>query len=279
MPWRAVAVNQEGRFMARRGNDISTALGLLIGVGGMLAGFTLDGGSILALVGIPALIIIVSGTVGALTVSSSLRDVMRIPGLIMQSMQRVAGPSPQLAQQLLEFAEKARRDGILSLEDTVEDLEDEMLRKGLRLVVDGTESEILVEVLESDLAIMEQRKMEDATLFETAGGFSPTMGIIGTVMGLVLVLGHLGGDTNELGRAVATAFIATLYGIGLANLVWLPIGNKLKGQVKQFRLQKQLIIVGVRSIQQGESPALVKEKIEGFLEEQEKKELDANRAE
>jgi chemotaxis protein MotA len=105
------------------------------------------------------------------------------------------------------------------------------------------------------------------------------MGIIGTVMGLVLVLGRLGGDMNELGRSVATAFIATLYGIGLANLFWLPVGNKLKLQVKLFRLQKQLIIVGVRSIQQGESPALVKEKIEGFLEEQEKKELDANRTE
>ena len=265
--------------MARRGSDISTALGLLIGVGGLLAGFTLDGGNPMSLVGIPALIIILTGTVGAVTVATSLRDVLRVPSLIMQSMQRVAGPSPQLAQQLLEFAEKARRDGILSLEDTVEDLEDDMLRKGLRLVVDGTESEILVEVLESDLSIMEARKMEDAALFETLGGFSPTMGIIGTVMGLVLVLGRLGGDANELGRAVATAFIATLYGIGLANLLWLPVGNKLKLQVKAFRLQKQLIIVGVRSIQQGESPALVKEKIEGFLEEQEKKELDANRTE
>ena len=234
---------------------------------------------VLALVGIPALIIIVSGTIGALTVSSNIRDVMRLPSLMMQSMRRQTGPSPQLAQQLLEFAEKARRDGILSLEDTVEDLEDEMLRKGLRLVVDGTESEILVEVLESDLAIMEQRMMDDAGLFETAGGFSPTMGIIGTVMGLVLVLGRLGGDVNELGRSVATAFIATLYGIGLANLLWLPLSYKLKLQVKQFRLQKQLIIVGVRSIQQGESPALVKEKIEGFLEEQEKKELESSRGE
>jgi len=265
--------------MARKGSDTSTAIGLLIGVGGLLGGFLIDGGSILALVGVPALIIILSGTMGALTVSTSLKDVLRIPQLIGQSMRRVAGPSPQLAQQLLEFAEKARRDGILSLEDTVEDLEDETLRKGLRLVVDGTESEILVEVLESDLAILEQRKMEDANIFETAGGFSPTMGIIGTVMGLVLVLGRLGGDINELGRAVATAFIATLYGIGLANLVWLPLGNKLKLQIKQFRLEKQLIIVGVRSIQQGESPALVREKIEGFLAEQEKKELDANRAE
>ena len=265
--------------MARRGSDTSTVIGLLIGIGGLLGGFMLDGGNVIALVGIPALIIIVTGTVGALTISSSLKDVLRIPRLIAQSMRSVAGPSPQLAQQLLEFAEKARRDGILSLEDTVEDLEDETLRKGLRLVVDGTESEILVEVLESDLAIVEQRMMEDANIFETAGGFSPTMGIIGTVMGLVLVLGHLGGDSHELGRAVATAFIATLYGIGLANLVWLPLGNKLKSQIKKFRLEKQLIIVGVRSIQQGESPALVREKIEGFLEEQEKKELDANRAE
>jgi chemotaxis protein MotA len=265
--------------MARKGSDTSTAVGLLIALGGMLGGFILDGGNIIALVGIPALIIIVSGTVGSLTISSSLKEVLRIPSLIMQSMRREPGPSPQLAQQLLEFAEKARRDGILSLEDTVEDLEDEMLRKGLRLVVDGTESEILVEVLESDLAILEAHKMQDAAIFDTAGGFSPTMGIIGTVMGLILVLGRLGGDMNELGRAVATAFIATLYGIGLANLFWLPIGNKLKGQVKKFRLEKQLIIVGVRSIQQGESPALVKEKIEGFLEEQEKKELDANKAE
>jgi chemotaxis protein MotA len=265
--------------MARRGSDTSTVIGLLIGLGGVLAGFLLDGGNPMGLIGIPALVIIVGGTVGALTISTSLRDVMRLPSLVAKSMRRVSGPSPQLAQQLLEFAEKARRDGILSLEDTVEDLQDEMLRKGLRLVVDGTESEILVEVLESDLAIMEQRMMEEANLFETAGGFSPTMGIIGTVMGLVNVLKRLGADMNELGGSIATAFIATLYGIGLANLLWLPLSNKLKIQIKAFKLEKQLIIVGVRSIQQGESPALVREKIEGFLEEQEKKELDANRAE
>ncbi|HTP60382.1 MAG TPA: motility protein A [Spirochaetia bacterium] len=263
--------------MARRGSDTSTAIGLIMGFGGLLMGFLLEGGNPMGLVGVSALIIIVLGTLGACTISYSLKDVLGIPRLIRQSLVRVPGPSPQLAQQLLEFAEKARRDGILSLEDTVEDLEDETLRKGLRLVVDGTESEILVEVLESDLSILEQRKMEEAALFETAGGFSPTMGIIGTVMGLVLVLGRLGADTKELGRSIAVAFIATLYGISFANLIWLPIANKLKNQVKQFRLEKQLIIVGVRSIQQGESPALVKEKIEGFLEERDKKALDETR--
>jgi chemotaxis protein MotA len=154
-----------------------------------------------------------------------------------------------------------------------------MLRKGLRLVVDGTESEVLADVLESDLAILEARQLEGSEIFEAAGGYSPTIGIIGTVTGLVLVLARLGGDMNELGRSIASAFIATLYGISFANLIWLPIATKLKNQVKAMKLEKQLIIVGVRSIQQGESPALVKEKIEGFLEEAERKELDANRTE
>jgi chemotaxis protein MotA len=265
--------------MARKGSDTSTLIGLVMGFGGLIFGFIYEEGNPATLIGISALIIILFGTLGAVTISYSLKDVLSIPKLFRQSMRKVSGPSPQLAQQLLEFAEKARRDGILSLEDTVEDLEDQTLRKGLRLVVDGTESEILAEVLENDLAIEEGRLMEHAEMFEAAGGFSPTMGIIGTVMGLILVLGRLGADMTELGRSIAVAFIATLYGISFANLIWIPIGTKLKNQVKSMRMEKQMIIMGVRSIQQGESPALVREKIEGFLEEREKKELDANRTE
>ena len=265
--------------MAKRGSDSSVIIGIIMGFGGVLAGFLYEGGGPASLINVSALIIILFGTLGALTASFSLRQVLGIPKIIQQSLKSVPGPSPQLAQQLLEFAEKARRDGILSLEDTVEDLEDEMLRKGLRLVVDGTESEVLADVLESDLAILESRQLEGSEIFEAAGGYSPTIGIIGTVTGLVLVLARLGGDMNELGRSIASAFIATLYGISFANLIWLPIATKLKNQVKAMKLEKQLIIVGVRSIQQGESPALVKEKIEGFLEEAERKELDANRTE
>jgi chemotaxis protein MotA len=265
--------------MAKRGSDSSVIVGIVVGFGGIIVGFIYEGGSPAALINVSALIIIVFGTIGALIASFSLRQVLTIPKIVQQALKSVPGPSPQLAQQLLEFAEKARRDGILSLEDTVDDLEDEMLRKGLRLVVDGTESEVLADVLESDLAILEQRQLESSEIFEAAGGYSPTIGIIGTVTGLVLVLANLGGDMNALGRSIASAFIATLYGISFANLIWLPISVKLKNQVKAMKLEKQLIIVGVRSIQQGESPALVKEKIEGFLEEAERKELDANRAE
>jgi chemotaxis protein MotA len=156
--------------------------------------------------------------------------------------------------------------------------EDPLLKKGLRYVIDGTDSEALRELLENDVAIFEKHRKHEAEIFTAAGGYSPTMGIIGTVLGLIIVLSNLA-EPDKLGSHIAVAFIATLIGIAMANLFWLPIGNKLKGQVKKFRLEKQLVIVGVRSIQQGESPALVREKIEGFLEESEKKELDANRTE
>jgi chemotaxis protein MotA len=260
--------------MARRGSDTSTILGLVIGFGGLILGFLYEGGNLVGLIGVGAFIIILGGTLGACTVSYSIREVLAIPRLIAKSMRAVHGPSPRLVQTLLEFAEKARRDGILSLEDTLEELEDETLKKGLRLVVDGTESETLIEVLENDLAVYELRKKEEATLFEVAGGFSPTMGIIGTVMGLILVLARLGADPKELGHSIAVAFIATFYGISFANLIWLPISNKLKKQIQMERLEKELIIMGVRSIQQGESPALVREKIEGYLEERDRRALD-----
>ncbi len=261
--------------MARKGSDASTVLGMAIGFGGLLLGFILEGGNPLSLVGVSALIIIVAGTLGACVSSYGMKMVLRIPSLIAKSMRAVKGPSPRVVETLLEFADKARRDGILSLEDIVDDLEDETLKKGLRLVVDGTESETLAEVLENDMSVFEAREREEAALFEAAGGFSPTMGIIGTVMGLVLVLANLGGDSKAIGHSIATAFIATLYGIAFANLIWLPVANRLKAQQKFRRMEKELIIIGVRSIQNGESPALVREKIEGYLEEADKRSLSS----
>jgi chemotaxis protein MotA len=260
--------------MARKGSDISTFLGMGIGFGGLLVGFIIEGGNPLALIGISALIIIVAGTMGAIVISFGLRKALAIPKLLLESLKPTVGPSPRIVQTLLEFAEKARRDGILSLEDTIEEVEDPTMRKGLRLMIDGTESEVMAEVLETDVAIEDARLREEAAVFDAAGGFSPTMGIIGTVMGLVLVLSHLGGDAKELGHSIAAAFIATLYGIGLANLVWLPVGAKLKNNAKATKAEREMMIVGIRAIQQGESPALVREKLEGFLEAGDKKALE-----
>ena len=245
--------------------DASTAIGLGCGVGGLLIGFLLEHGNPLSLIGFSALLIIVTGTMGALIVSFSIFHVMRIPLLLKDSMVAANGPSEDIVTILSDFAERARRDGILSLEDEMGSVEEPFLGKGIRMVVDGVESEVIATTLENDIHLFELKKKEEIGLFEAAGGFSPTMGIVGTVMGLVLVLQSLGSDSAELGRSIATAFIATLYGIGLANLLWLPVANKLKLKLKLEKLRLELIMTGVLGIQQGEHPGLIRAKLNSYI--------------
>jgi chemotaxis protein MotA len=254
--------------MNKSGSDSSTLLGMVMGFGGLIVGFLLEGGNPRGLVGPSAFLIIAAGTSGAVIVSFGLKDFMKIPVYIKDSMKTAMGPSKELVQLLYNFAEKARREGLLSLEDDIDKLSDEFLKKGIRLVVDGVDPEIVRNTLENDITLFEHRKKEEAEVMLQAGGFSPTMGIVGTVMGLVLVLGNLGGDNTALGHSIAVAFIATLYGIGLANLFWLPIGNKLKVKMKQEVLARELILTGILSIQAGENPSLIKDKLAAYVEEE-----------
>lgn len=254
--------------MARTGSDVSVFTGLLVGVGALITGFVFEQGNLLALVGLSAMIIILGGTLGAVIVSFNIRDVLGMGGLIRKAMTAPRAPSEELLELLCDYSEKARRDGILSLEDVVEDVDDMFLKKGMQLVVDGTESDTIAALLENEIFLYDSRRKEEASIFETAGGFSPTMGIIGTVMGLVLVLSLLNNDPKALGHSIATAFIATLYGIGTANLFWLPIANKLKYRAKKERLQKEMIMAGVLAIQLGENPALVRHKLESYISDE-----------
>jgi chemotaxis protein MotA len=257
--------------MNKGGMDIATWLGITMGFGTLIFGFVIEGGNPAALVGISPIIIIAGGTIGALMTSFTIKDVLNIPNLIMEANKLSPDVTKDNLEVLITFSEKARREGLLSLESDIQDLNDRFLQKGLKLAVDGTDPEIIRSVLENDIYLFELRKKEEAAIFDTAGGFSPTMGIIGTVMGLVLVLSHLGGSGEELGHSIAVAFIATLYGIGLANLFWLPVGNKLKLKLKKEKLQKELIIVSVLSMLAGENPSILRDKLEGFLEGKELK--------
>lgn len=252
---------------AGKGLDLSTGLGFIVGLGGILVGYILEGGNPLSLIGLSAFIIVFAGTIGATLVSFSLKDVLGIPKFIGDSFAPANGPEPELADQIVELAEKARKEGLLSLDDMVEDIEDPLFRKGIRLVVDGVDPEEIEHLLETDIAIFEHRRKEEAELFAQMGGFLPTMGIIGTVTGLVLVLGNLGGDMEHLGHSIAVAFVATLYGIAFANLFALPIANKLKGKLKKEKLRMEMIMTGVFAIHKGESPVLVEEKMNAYLEE------------
>ncbi|NNM53744.1 MAG: flagellar motor protein [Spirochaetales bacterium] len=259
---------------AGKGMDISTVVGLILGMGGIVTGYIIEGGNPASLLGLSAFIIIFAGVSGALIVSFGIKDFLRIGAILSESFTPANEANAELAGQIVDLSDKARKEGLLSLDDMVDDIEDPLFRKGIRMVVDGVDPDEIEKILDTDMTIYEAKKKEDAEVYAQAGGFAPTMGIIGTVTGLVLVLGNLAGDVEHLGHAIAAAFIATLYGISLANIFALPVANKLKGKIKKEKLRMEMILAGVFAIHKGESPMLVKEKMMSYLEEAEQKLLD-----
>ncbi len=238
--------------------DLATVLGIVLGFGALIVAFVLEGGHLSSLIGITAYMIIFGGTFGATMTSYSLKDMLGLPKLIMKAIKTPPDRRAILVEEIVKLAEIARRDGLLALEN--HPIEDPFLKKGVMLVVDGTDAELTEQILHADVEAMEQRHARGYGIFQTMGGFAPTMGIIGTVMGLVHVLSSLK-DPESLGPAIAVAFLATLYGVATANLLWLPLHNKLKLRSKEEVAEKQLIIEGVLGIQAGENPRMLREKL------------------
>jgi chemotaxis protein MotA len=170
-----------------------------------------------------------------------------------------------MAAELVTMADKARKEGLLSLEEEAGKVEDGFARKALMLMIDGTDPDALRSIMEIDIDSLARRHRENAKVFEMAGGLAPTLGVLGAVMGLITVLSNLGGDTAELGHGIATAFVATFYGVGFANVVCLPIAEKLKYRSAEERVVREMILEGILSIQAGDNPRIVREKLEAFL--------------
>ncbi|ODA42541.1 flagellar motor protein [Desulfosporosinus sp. BG] len=240
--------------------DLSTILGILTGFGALIAGFTMEGGSVGALGQLSAAVIVFGGTAGAILTSFPLSDLKKFPQWIKTAFTAQSFGNTEAYETLVRFAEKARREGLLSLEQELETVTDRFTRQGMQLVIDGTDPEITKEILESNIAILEKRHKVGISVFEAAGGYSPTLGIIGTVMGLVMVLGNLS-DAAALSESIAAAFIATLYGVASANLIWLPIATKLKMKDKAEVSAMEMVLDGILSIQAGENPSILKEKL------------------
>lgn len=260
-------------------SDPSVLMGLGVGFGALLVGFLLEGGSPLSLVGISALIIITGGTMGALIISFNLPTVLNIGKYFSESLKAPNGPNGEIVLEIVTLSEKARREGLLVLEEDVERMGDEFQQKGIKMMVDGVDPEVIKNTLEKDIELFEDKKKMEHSVFEAAGGFSPTMGIIGTVMGLVLVLANLGGNVQELGHSIATAFIATLYGICFANMIWIPVGLKLKHKTQEEILRMEMVMVGILSIQAGENPSLLKERLISYLEKEDLQKLQVKESE
>jgi chemotaxis protein MotA len=242
----------------------TTAIGIVVAILGLFFGMMMEGGNPAAFLNIPALLIIVGGTLGVTFAGTSLDRVKTWPTLWKKAF---AAERPDLqaqVDQMVEFAEKARREGLLALEDDLEEIDDEFTRKGLQLVVDGTDPELVREILENEIDGMSARHKLMVQPFEKAGGFAPTMGIIGTVMGLVHVLENL--DKPEtLGPAISGAFIATLYGVAAANVLFLPVANRLKLMSEEEAESRYLQLEGILAIQAGDNPRVVADKLLAFV--------------
>lgn len=244
--------------------DLSSIIGIVLGFASILLGFALEGGHLTSLLAETAAIIVFGGTFGATILSFPMDDIKQVPALLKITFTEKKFNISELIVTLTGFAEKARREGLLCLERETANIDDEFIRQGIQLVVDGTDPALVRDILETQIDFTDQRHKIGADIFEAAGGYSPTLGIIGTVMGLVHVLGNLS-DPESLGPSIAVAFIATLYGVCFANLVYLPIGHKLKLKSKQERFMKEIALEGILSIQAGDNPSIVREKLRAFL--------------
>lgn len=247
------------------GMDKGLLGGILLGFGSVIAGMYIEGSAIQAYMVKSAAIIVFGGTMGATMASVGLDTFKRMPQSFKRALNYMSPDRTATISTLTAFAEKARREGLLVLEDDLQRLDDEFLRKGVQLVVDGTDPELVKEILSTEVDALAETNGRDAGTWVTAGGFSPTLGIIGTVMGLVLVLQNLT-DVQALGPAIAVAFVATFYGVAFANLLYLPIGNKLKLCSADEIQARELMIEGILAIQSGDNPRIVEEKLIAYLE-------------
>jgi chemotaxis protein MotA len=243
--------------------DKSTLPGLLLGFGALIASVLIEGGSLSSLLNVPAAVLVFGGTLGTALISFPFSSVVGLPKYFVAAVTDKPVDARAIIDTFVHLADKARREGLLALEKEAEGLEP-FIKKGILMVVDGNDPSLVREVMEVENEAMERRHKVGAGVLDAMGGFSPTMGIIGTVMGLVNVLSKLE-DPSELGHSIAVAFIATLYGVGAANLLWLPMGNKLKQKSALEVWIRELSIEGVLGVQSGDNPRMLRDKLEAQL--------------
>ncbi len=260
-----MANDQAKGVVAKRKVDFATLAGLVMAIGGILGGLILEGGRFSDVAQYTAALIVGAGTAGAVMVTTPhallLSALRRLKDVLWDS----APSRAALMEQLLHFARQARRSGIVSLEDQANDITGDLfLKKALMLAVDGTDLQDLRRIMELEIEATARRGEAEAKVFETAGGYAPTIGIIGAVLGLIQVMKHLE-DMERVGHGIATAFVATVYGVALANLVLLPAGAKIKARLEQSLEDMELVLEGVIGIAEGMNPKLLESKLDAFL--------------
>jgi chemotaxis protein MotA len=244
--------------------DIASVCGIALALLGILAGMSIEGGSVSQITQPTAALIVLGGTTGAVLLQFPMPVFFSALRAIRTVFANDATDGENVLRRLIEFANKARKNGIVSLDSDLESVEDPFLRRTLMLAIDGIEPAEVRRIMQMELANKVEMQEKVATVFEAAGGYSPTVGIIGAVLGLIQVMQHLD-NISEVGRGIAVAFVATIYGVGLANLVCLPMAGKLKIRHREEQIVKEMIMEGVVSILEGMNPRMLEMKLRTFL--------------
>jgi chemotaxis protein MotA len=253
--------------------DLGTIVGVVVALGTILLGLFMEGGQVAQILQPTAGLIVFGGTLGAVLVQFPLRVVfLAFRSLVTIFFEPKTDPMG-IIQEIVAIAQKARKEGIVALDDDLEKIDDPFLKKSLMLAIDGTEPGELRKIMELELEKQSEHQDNIPKVFESAGGFSPTIGIIGAILGLIQVMQHLD-DINEVGRGIAVAFVATVYGVGAANLILLPAAGKLKIRIRDAQVLHEMMLEGVISILEGMNPRMIETKLFCYLAEmpnQEKK--------
>jgi chemotaxis protein MotA len=244
--------------------DIATILGIVLALGSIAGGQALEGGHIGSILQLTAFIIVMGGTIGACCVQNPLPVLLKAVGALSLALAGPRQDNKGTIKLILDLANVSRKQGLLALEGKLKEIKDPFMRKGVQLIVDGTDPKAVHEILEIEVEHHEEEGVKAAKVWEAAGGYAPTIGILGAVLGLIHVMENLA-DPSKLGSGIAVAFVATIYGVGAANLFFLPLANKIKMKLKEEASARNLSIMGLVGLAHGENPRLLQEKLEGFL--------------
>ncbi len=243
--------------------DLATIIGIVLSFGLVISAI-LTGSSLMVFVSIPSVFIVIGGTIGASLVNFPLGHVLGVVGVLKKTIFSSTEAPGEIIVRFMDYANRARREGILSLEPVIKEIDDDYMRKGLQLTVDGLEPQTIQEILETEVSYLEERHATGAEVVAVMGTLAPAMGMIGTVIGLVQMLQTMD-DPSTIGPAMAVALLTTLYGALLANLVFNPMSGKLKTRSKQEVLIREMIMEGILAISKGENPRIIEEKLNSYL--------------
>lgn len=254
--------------------DIFVVIGMIVGLAVVTAGLLMKGASVAILISPEAMMVILIGTAAAIMNSFPKSEFFNIPKLFGVVFRGKAGEDPvALIQQLADLAQMARKSGLLSLEGKIHELDNAFMKRGLEMVVDGVDMEYIREILTDEIEAMEDRHRTGASVFTTAGGTSPTLGVLGAVIGLIGALGNLN-DTEKLGESIAGAFVATLYGIFFGYVIWHPFATRLKRKSHEEVSNRNMILEGVIAIQEGRNPKTIEQKLSSMLKPKDRKRFE-----